>query len=349
MRATRHHAPLAPLPPLAAAGLALLAAAGCSQPHAADQPALNPHERLTAGDGQPLEALGGPATTNLPPIDTRSPDRPSLSTTTLSREGWAQRSFTVNPDQPHHQTSYRLNRDTRSLVKTSARQRGDYPTQTSALDLGSNDNQGDLALEALALPPMAAIEMGIIPAVALLNPPWQDQRSPQNASPRQPAAQRLADIVGPEGDAAIFEERTFTEVDLTKLPPDAFIFRDGRWQPIPEAINPPPVVPAPTAPVAPAAAPTTAAVAPPPAPAPAQSAWTSPDGQPPQPPQPPRPAAASVAPAAQTPSRPTTAADYASLPDDWWVFRDGRWMTVREARELLNARPATPPAAEPKP
>lgn len=294
--------------PLSAATLALAATllAGCGG---------DPNTSISVG-GQPPVEVFNPDAVAFPPRQGQTPDSPSLVSTTLSREHWPARSLDVPLDRPFHQPTYRFNRDSRAYTTLLARQRGEFPTQSSALDLGSNPNTGDQALEGLAMPVLVAAELVALPFRLFTDPVHERERSTEHASPRTPGTIRITDLLGPDADTAVGAPRDFGPIDLAKLPPDAFIFRDGRWIPVPEALNPPPVVPAP----APSVSPT-------PAPAAPTSSWVAPT----------TPGSAAAAP---RPATPATPGNLDQLPDDSFVFRDGRWMTVREARSLNQ--PAAP-------
>lgn len=307
--------------------LALVALAGCD---------ADPNARPTVGEGLTIETLSGQDAAPEPRI-AAAPDAPSLRRDSLSREHWARRPFDVPPDRPYHQPAYRFDRDDPGLLDTTSRQRFAYPTQSTALEAGDDQSDADQALEAVALPFVAGAELVAMPVRMVGQPPWTRERSPERSDRRLPPAMRMTDLLGPDADAFLNPPGSAGPVDVRGLPPEAYVFIDGRWVPVPEALR--------TLPPAPAAAPSPA---PAPAPsldrAPPRAAASPPDAGPA--PASTRPATdasvASVPPVAPPPPAPRPT-HYDGLPDNVFVYVNGKWITAKEAREGRAVSPGARP------
>jgi hypothetical protein len=311
--------------------------------------------RNTIGHTVALEGLQ-PVTPVAPPIRPRQADTPSLRVSTVSRDHWSPRRFAMPVDTVAHQPAYAFNPAARTLFPVTARQRTDFPDQSTSLELTSDEQTRWQAIEGLAVPALAAIELAAAPFQMLFEPPWSDASSPSVPRDRLPIPPRLETIAGrPDGLSALPSAiPPGTEVDLNRLPDDWFVYAAGRWMTVREAKAMPPQSPAP-AELEPAARPGTA---PPLSPLPPETPntiqnlrdlpdetqvffdgrWTTA-----------REARAAIA-AAQAAQQPAGApTTYEGLPDDAFVFRDGRWMTVREAKALLKPATPSPTPGSPKP
>ncbi len=233
---------------LCLAPLALLPAA-CTAPQ---------NDSNTLGGTVTLSALTADTPTGVRPASTASPDTPSLSATTFSRDHWAVARFSVPLDAPAHQPTYRSAQP--DGPNDLARQRGDYPTAESALDSTSRRAAGQEIAEGFAAPLWAAFDLGLMPARALLRSPFTSTPAPDprpDGRARVPAAW-TAPRAG-EGAAAATSVQAATPAGTTVAAPvgaaasvptpappaDArvpisapsgyWVFRDGQWVPAEQA------------------------------------------------------------------------------------------------------------------
>lgn len=110
--------------------------------------------------------------------------RPALD---LGRSGWEAKTFLVPvagvASGPHYSEPFRT-------IDAAARDRGQFPTPTSALELSPND-YWDVAGDAWAAGPMAVYELLLMPyrAIVAAGPDWRqpEQRGPGEAYTRAPA------------------------------------------------------------------------------------------------------------------------------------------------------------------
>lgn len=113
-----------------------------------------------------------------------APDRPVLD---LGRTGWKQRTFIVPvaaiASGPTYAATYRT-------IDAAARDRGQFPSPTTALELSPND-YWDVAADAWASTPLAVWELLLSPyyAIQAAGPDWRqpEQRGPAEAYSRVPA------------------------------------------------------------------------------------------------------------------------------------------------------------------
>lgn len=113
-----------------------------------------------------------------------NPDRPVLD---LARSGWKPRTFIVPvaaiASGPTYATTYRT-------IDAAARDRGQYPSPTTALELSPND-YWDVAGDAWASAPLAVWDLLWAPfdAIEAAGPDWRqpEQRGPAEAYSRAPA------------------------------------------------------------------------------------------------------------------------------------------------------------------
>lgn len=165
--------PLAVLVPVLAAVLS-----GCVMPA---------NDRFAIGEGLEVEAIG-PRSTPVPPTAASQVASPSL--TGISRDNWAPLEYRVPVDGTVHTRIYA--KRTFWADKT-ARQRGEYPTALSALEMinGSEDQQG---LEALNNQFRAVTDLVLLLPRMAIWLPWVEKRSPDDAyrrynRPERPAVQ----------------------------------------------------------------------------------------------------------------------------------------------------------------
>lgn len=112
------------------------------------------------------------------------PDRPTLD---LARSGWPQRTFLVPVTATASGQTYA---ETHRTIDAAARDRGAFPTPTSALELSPND-YWDVAADAWAAGPFAVYELILMPyrAIRAAGPDWRqpEQRGTTQAYSRAPA------------------------------------------------------------------------------------------------------------------------------------------------------------------
>ncbi len=95
-------------------------------------------------------------------------DRPSLWS--LTRENWEPMVFAVPPDGVASRRTYAHER---FLTRETARQRGDYPTQLTATELGG-DTRGVQAIEGVMNPFIALVDMIVLPARMIAESPYRE-------------------------------------------------------------------------------------------------------------------------------------------------------------------------------
>ncbi len=154
---------------------------------------VDSNDRLSVGDALFVEGISPPpfVGVNDAPASPRSNDGPSV--VALDRNNWPTRDFAVPFDgtrhRPHYQTDLRLTDDL-------ARQRNEYPTLASSLDL-NGDELGDHAWwsrlqEAFVLPLYAAGEGLLILPKLVGEPQSLEEWSPSEPYERSPAWGGLA-------------------------------------------------------------------------------------------------------------------------------------------------------------
>lgn len=178
--------------------VALLAAAGCVGSMAGGCSYSNDRNDLGGGyaglePGVTLPGLAPTAAALASPTGAGEPnpdavaaadDRPVLD---LGRTSWEQRIFLVPvvgiASGPTYTERY-------AIIDAAARDRGQYPSPTNALELSPND-YWSVAAEAWAAAPMAAYEALLMPyrAIKAAGPDWRqpEQRGPVEAYSRAPA------------------------------------------------------------------------------------------------------------------------------------------------------------------
>lgn len=101
-------------------------------------------------------------------------DGPSIHS--LDRSNWRQTTYIVHPWAVAHSPTYRPDR---SRLEHTRRQRGEYPTADSALDIGEGQNE-PMRWEALAVPPLAFFDaVLIVPRMVFDQRPRSVDHSPQ--------------------------------------------------------------------------------------------------------------------------------------------------------------------------
>lgn len=165
-------------PPLTAVALAACALSGC----------VDTNDRLPVGDTLIVEGIAPPvvAAVDAPPATPRPDDGPSVIG--LQRENWASRPFEVPFDGTRHHPHYR---GELRYTDQIARQRNEYPTLSSALDL-NGDEYGSSAwwdrLGEVVVTPFFALGEGLLIVPKLVGePPALEEWSPSEPYERASA------------------------------------------------------------------------------------------------------------------------------------------------------------------
>ncbi len=152
------------------AGIIALAASVCFLPGCVES-----NSRNRVGDDITLSAFQ-PGSRVLSSEDAqRANDTASL--TSLDRSGWEPVAITVPVDGVRHRPEYRFF----APIGTSdlGRQRGEYPTAISALDLdGGRPSSQARFFESILTPIHSSIELVRLPFVMIMHRPWQETWSP---------------------------------------------------------------------------------------------------------------------------------------------------------------------------
>lgn len=178
----------------------------------------------------------------------------------LSRDNWADTTFYVPVSGIEHKPTYTTDKPRRT--DSTARQRGEYPSQRTVVEGSTEDSSGDQAVEALLAPVRAGFDIVMMIPKMVVTPPDRTVSSPRVGYERRPHP--VAANNGGIRDGGL-------GVTLLELTPEA---------------PPPPTTPAgePAAPIDPnsptAQAPAPAIVPPPPPPLPAAGPATPAPGIP---------------------------------------------------------------------
>lgn len=298
---------------LAAAALA----AGCASEPA--NVATPPVPAPTASTMEPSQATG-PA----------SSDGPSLRRGDLSRAHWAEQSYLLPIDGVRRLPEYS---STFAITDETARQRREFPDQSSALDVASENSTLPVVGETLLWPFFAAVDILAIGPKVLFNQQFQTVRDASGRVDRRPAALARAGFLPPYGLPAIVPVPPSIlppgeGPQQNEIPPGAWFFRDGRWYQGTRGVDYPPDA--------------------------QPGEWLLRDGRwervPDRPPPresttPIAPAAAAIPHAADTLPAPIAAPPASPIPprgpvlnpDDVpvgsWIFRDGQWIQGRKPRD----------------
>lgn len=151
--------------------LTLIPLAGC----------VDQNARSVLGDSTPVESLAeSPAVPS-----TFTDDPPSL--TSLSRDHWPATEVLVPVDGVGHRPTYRGQPP--YALHRLPRQRGEFPTAETALDLDGHPSRvlgAENATETVAAPLGAAVDAVLIPPRLIVEPQWTTQRSPAWSFQRWP-------------------------------------------------------------------------------------------------------------------------------------------------------------------
>ncbi|MCC6230464.1 MAG: hypothetical protein IT432_14720 [Phycisphaerales bacterium] len=161
-----------------AAGSHLLACVGVGLPGCAES-----NSRNRIGDDVTLQAFQ-PASQVLSSEDTqRADDPPSL--TSLDRSAWEPTVYALPVDATHHRPTYRFLAPIGP--RQLRRQRGEYPTTMSALELdGGSTWSRDRFFESILEPVHASLELVRMPFAMAIYQPWRRAWSPMGTYDRAP-------------------------------------------------------------------------------------------------------------------------------------------------------------------
>ncbi len=279
----------------------------------------SPNDDLSIGGRVYIEALApehAPKPFGKPLTD--AGDAPSLRAGTLDRGHWAVRAVLVPIDGTTHQPTYATGP---AYTSGTARQRGEFPTIESALDLGTRESQWSEVFEGLAWPFWAGADVALMPVRMAMQPPWEDAVSPPGPRGRGPEGTQTPARLG-AADAPVVPV-VGAKPSVPPVEEPRWIWRDGKWylwtpgDAEPWLNQEAPVRPAPMdAPAEPRAAPN-APVQPEPA-----SDTTKPG-----------PAPVPTAPAAKPTDapKPSAGAPAESRPhgSGGWIFKDGKWVKTK--------------------
>lgn len=139
------------------------------------------NSRNRLGDSVTIQAFQ-PASRVLSSEDTqRADDPPSL--TSLDRSAWEPTVYSIPVDATHHRPNYRTN--FQSGPNKLKRQRAEYPTTASALELDAGSTwSGDRFFESILEPIHASLELVAMPVAMAIHQPWRMAWSPTGSYER---------------------------------------------------------------------------------------------------------------------------------------------------------------------
>jgi hypothetical protein len=177
---------------LSLARVAAAALTGCISPQ---------NDRITIGRSGRLEAFS-PASPAAADASTPALTEQTPTLIGLDRSNWAPTVISQPVDGTAHNPLYAQHIH---LVDETARQRREYPTALSALELAGGSEQ-DQQLEALVNPLLAAADPFLLPFSMVIEAPWATKYSPDTAYARywhpEPANAAAAPEVAPQPAAA---------------------------------------------------------------------------------------------------------------------------------------------------
>lgn len=243
--------------PIAAGSLALACAAALL-PACAES---NSRNRL--GDDVTLQAFR-PASQVLSSEDTqRADDPPSL--TSLDRSAWEPSVYSLPVDATQHRPTYRVQFP--NGPSTLKRQRGEYPTTSSALELdGGSTWSRDRFFESILEPIHASLELARMPFAMAIYQPWRQAWSPmgsyervRNRGERPETMDETRDVNIPHRMTPAYEDESLFvpgdpahEDDNSNRPPaHAQPATDATTPASPDAASPPANAPAESSPAKP--------------------------------------------------------------------------------------------------
>ncbi len=301
----------------------------------------NPNDEISIGDRVYIEALTPDHAAKPFGQLTDTGDAPSLKADSLDRDHWSVRAVLVPINGTTHQPTYATGP---SYARATARQRGEFPTIESALDLGTRESQWSEVFEGLAWPFWAGADLALMPARMVMQPPWDDAMSPPGPRDRAPEGTQKPSMLGSVDSPVVPVVGAKPSVPPVEEP--RWIWRDGKWYLwTPGDTEPWLMTPVPTEP-APMDAPT-ATTQPPATPPPARPVQPEPSSDTTKP----ATVAVPVAPAAPMAKsseapKPSAGTPAESRPrgSGGWIFKDGKWVKTKP-EDAKSAEP-TP---EPKP
>lgn len=238
------------------AGAGLIAAAACAMSMGGCAGQLN--SGMVVGDPLKPSQQYAPPSIVAPAGEARaesgSGEVAERSVTSLDRSDWTGMRVNVPNDVPMHQPRYTENVE---FDRSTARNRGDYPTATSALDTVSSKSEDLQIKEAVFAPFIAGADVALMPARMIQARPWQRtqtgsdpyKRAPVSRADRETGLTPVEDgpvtIYGGETTPAGPKLRTENPLRKVDLPPENSL---KRYPVSPGAL-------APSAPAAPKAAP----------------------------------------------------------------------------------------------
>lgn len=195
--------------------LAGLALQGCGD--------LNADMSLT--EGLTLEAISPERTPPAyPPISRSGSDAPSLKSGTLDRSHWAIRRVVAPVSGVEHRPIYATGP---TYADETPRQAGQFPTIYSALELGTAEWAWNEAFEAMAWPFWAGLDIALMPARAVMQPPWAVVESPLAPYQRAPAGTASPAMLGDPTLTPVPGVNVAPTVPATSYP--RWIWRNGNW------------------------------------------------------------------------------------------------------------------------
>jgi hypothetical protein len=180
---------------------------------------------MSLGNGQTVEAISADRTPPpYPPLSKSGNDSPSLQAGTMGRSHWAIRRVVVPVSGVEHRPIYATGP---TYADETARERGEFPSIYSALQLGGAESAWDQVFEAMAWPFWAGLDVALMPARAVVQPPWETIESPLVRHERAPIGTASPAMLGDPAAQAV------PGVDVTpSVPPTSeprWIWRNGKW------------------------------------------------------------------------------------------------------------------------
>ncbi|MGD9689199.1 MAG: hypothetical protein AB7K52_00380 [Phycisphaerales bacterium] len=151
-------------------------------------------------------------------------DPPSLAAGTLDRSAWTIRRVVVPAGVTQNRPTYATGP---TYAQSTARQRGEYPTIDSALDLGTHESAWSEVYEALAWPFWAGLDVALMPARMIAQPPWETVNSPDWPHERAPGGTASPRMLG--DNTAIPVPGLGLRPTVPSLAEDRWIWYQGRW------------------------------------------------------------------------------------------------------------------------
>lgn len=160
----------------------------------------------------------------LPPLAPGEADKPSLAAGSLDRSHWKVRAVVMPVDGTSHRPTYATGP---AYTHSTARQRGEFPTIETALELGDRESRWSEVFEGLAWPFWAGADVALAPARMIAQPPWELTESPAGPRARAPIGTASPGRLGSPEAPAVGGLNATPTVPVIEEP--RWIWRNGMW------------------------------------------------------------------------------------------------------------------------